>query len=644
MKTPPLNHKPTLTLHRFTGVPRIKIKNKITIKIVLGLALSFVASAGWLRAQAPAPAAAPAQDPLLQLMMSQPSIDISTNVEVFAVFDPPVIGLGEKSTYRVTINAVSDSIKWPEDIYAPMELTLKQSARGQIFQSVKNQLKPVTTINHHVSASKVGEYTIPAFRVKVYGRNIVVPAARLEVLSQAKPSAAPRQRLYIELSETNAFCGQRIDVRLFLPSQGSNVIQSLTQVQINGDGVMVDQSSVRQRIQPMEFNGRTGPVFIYESTITPLVAGRIDLSAQGFTAGGFMGGAITIQGQATILGGQPNYLLVDSDEVRLDIEPLPRTGLLPGFSGAIGQFELEAARLETNRVRVGDPVKLLVTFRTLGDIKRLNAPEPPVVTNWQMLSPVAEGGSALIATAAGIASGRSFSYTLIPYTNDMTATPAIPFCYFDPDQKKYVDLTIPSVPIRVAAGLATAEAQAFVQAAAAMTNDHKLKLSGLAAEPGRAVAQLRPLQLRGGFWWGQLGPLLGFTGLWFWDRRRRFLELHPEILVRRRARRALRRERVKLGKAALSNDAARFASSAVTALRVAGAPHFPAAPRALVGRDILELLPEAERHERSGEVVRKIFAVTDAAQFSVATSELSELLNLQPELERILDQLEEKLR
>lgn len=590
------------------------------------------------------PAAAPPQDPLMQLMLSQPAIEISTNVEILAAFDPPVIGVGEPATYRVTINAISDSIKWPEDIYAPLELNLKQSARGQVFQSAKNQLTPVTTFNHRVTVTKPGTYTIPAFRVKVAGRNFVVPAARLEVSAEANPAAALRPQLYIELSETNAFCGQRIDVRLMLPSGRSNVIQSLTQVQINGDGVMVDQGSVRQRIQPLTVQGRTGPVFIYEATFTPLVAGRIDLSAQGFTAGGMFGGPITIQGQATILGGQPQYILVDSDTVRLDVEPLPRTGLLPGFSGAIGQFDLEAARLETNRVRVGDPVKLFVTFRTQGDIKRLNAPEPPAVTNWQMLSPVAEGGPALITTAVGLASGRSFSYTMIPFTNNITATPEIPFCYFDPDQKKYIDLTIPSVPIQVVAGGASAEAQALAQAAAAMTNEHKLQLSGLAPARGKTTDSLVPFQVRRSFWLAQLLPLFGFAGWWYWDRRRRFYERHPEVLVRRRARQALRRERRVLTKAARANDAAGFARSAVAALRVAGAPHFPALPRALVGRDILELFAVDERDGRTGAVIQQVFAVTDAAQFSASQGELSGLLALQPELERILDQLEERLR
>ncbi len=636
--------------------------------LVLGASLHFLPT--HVVAQSPAP---PQPDPLMQLMLSQPSIEISTNVEIRAVLDPMVVRVGEKSTYRVTINAVSDSIKWPDDIYAPGELTLKQSARGQILQPAGAALKPMTTINHHVTASATGEFTIPEFRVKVYGRNVTVPAARLVVSTNLNFAVTNATRLFIELSETNAYCGQPVKVRVLMPSTLNNFMQALQQVQLNGDGILLDQSAVRQRIQQMDIRGsistapvvsvpvyshtgadtkptvdngnirgRTGPTFIYESTLTPLVAGRIDVTAQAFTAGNQFSGGIIISGNAVIQGGPPQYTLLDSDVVRLNVEPLPRAGALPGFNGAIGKFTLDAPQLSTNRVRVGDAVKLLVTFRTEGEIKRLLAPPPPAVTNWQMLPPLPEGGLVMTGTATNLSSAQTFSYTMIPLTNDMTATPAIPFSYFDPQRKAYVNLTIPAMPIQVSSGAATAEAQAIAQTAAATTDESKLKLSGLATTPGRA-ASLSPLQLSSGFLWGQLVPLLGFIGLWLWDRRRRYYELHPEVLVRKRARRALRRERVALNKAAQANDAARFVDLAVNALRIGSAPHFPAAPRALVGRDVLELLDETERVGREGDVVRRIFSATDAAQFSTTASEATELLTLRSDLDRVLDKLEAKL-
>lgn len=614
----------------------IKIKNKIKRSVATLLVLIGSIVLGVAQTPVPQP------DPLMQLMLSQPAIEISTNIEVRATFDPPVVLLGQMSTYRVTFNAVSDSIKWPEHIYAPMELTIKRSARGQILQSTGAALRPITAINHHATAKVPGTYAVPEFRVKVYGRNVTVPAARLEVVSQLNPTSPPPLRLLLELAETNAYCGQPINVRVVMPATSGNTLQVLSQVQVNGDGVMLDQTTVRQRIQPMEFNGRNVPAFIYESTITPLVAGRIDLTAQAFTAGNQFSGAIVIHGQATIPGGPPQFVLLDSDIVPLNVEPLPRTGSLPGFNGAIGQFTADPPQLSTNTVGVGEEVKLFVTFRGAETLKRVVAPPPPAVTNWQIIPAVAATAPrAPTNPAAG--NFVTFSYSLIPLSENLTATPAIPFSYFDPERKIYVDLTIPPQPIKVIPGLATAAAQAFAQAAAATTNNVKLSLCGLAPAPGRVAASLIPLQLRGGFWWVQAAPLLAFAGLWFWDRRRRYFALHPEILVRRRAKRALRRERVILQKAARANDAPRFATSAVNALRVACAPHFPAIPRALVGRDVLELFDEATRDSRTGEVVRQFFAVTDATQFSRTSSETSELLNLQPELDQLLDQLEARL-
>ncbi|MGC3960138.1 MAG: hypothetical protein QM813_20085 [Verrucomicrobiota bacterium] len=140
------------------------------------------------------------------------------------------------------------------------------------------------------------------------------------------------------MAETNAYCGQPVKVQILMPSVSGNVIQSLSQVQLNGDGILLDQSAVRQRIRQMEFPGsnelvsnlpvgnapvysipgaaarppvdddeirrRTRPVYTYESTLTPLVAGRLSITAQGFTAGNQFTGGIVIQGNVTIPGAR----------------------------------------------------------------------------------------------------------------------------------------------------------------------------------------------------------------------------------------------------------------------------------------------------------------------------------------------------
>jgi hypothetical protein len=169
-----------------------------------------------------------------------------------------------------------------------------------------------------------------------------------------------------------------------------------------------------------------------------------------------------------------------------------------------------------------------------------------------------------------------------------------------------------------------------------------LRLSDLAPTPRKTVASLKPLQRRGWFVSVQFLPVIGFLALWQWDRRRRFLEAHPEIVRRRQARRALRRKKRELEKAVTANDPTAFVECAADAMKIAVAPHFPAHPQALVCADVLAQLDAAEQNGRVSETVRKIFAAADA-QFSVAPATPIDWLALKTDVEAALLKLEAKL-
>lgn len=595
----------------------------------------------------PAPQPLTQPDPLAQLQVTQPSIDVSSKVEAVVSFDPPTVRPGEKTTYRVTFNALDESIQWPEEINAPSGLQLRPSARGQVFFPMGNQLTPLTTINHHVRAADTGSFTISEFTVQVYGKPVVVPAARLQVSTQTNPTLPPPLQLKLELTETNIYAGQPVRLRVLLPSTGPNAVLGLAHMRLNGDGFLVDQATARQSIVSTLRNGQQVPTYIHEMVFTPLISGRLTFSAQGFTLGNRVATPVVIQGQAILADGQPRHLLVDSDPITISVQPLPRAGTLPGFTGAIGKFTLDPPQLSANRVAVGDLVKLTVTIRGEGNPLRLVAPPPPSSPDWQV-SPAAPGGMPAVRTTPvpGVPAGNlaAFTYTLIPLRPGIETTPPIPFSYFDPARGTYVDLTIPSVPITVTAG-ATSVDLAALQAASALPveAETQLTLSDLAPSPGRTSASLLPLQQRGWFLLVQLLPLAGFTGLWVWDRRRRYFEQHPEIVRRRRARRALLDERRALATAYGRGDLLRYTASAVNALRIACAPHYPAEERAMVCRDVLELLAEDERRGVTGEVVRRFFTVEDGVVFSRAPVDADGLFALQPELESLLNRLEARL-
>jgi hypothetical protein len=290
---------------------------------------------------------------------------------------------------------------------------------------------------------------------------------------------------------------------------------------------------------------------------------------------------------------------------------------------------------------VGDALRLLVTFRGDPAVSRLIPPPAPRTEGWQIypaspVDPLPHPPTTNTITA--------FAYTLIATSEEVKQTPTIPFHIFDPARAAYVNLSIPSVPVTVSAeGLPTNWVSEMAALAADERVEKRPRLSELTRSRGTTLASMQPLQARAGFLLVQLGPVVGLLGWWGFERRRRFLERHPEIVRRRKARSALRRECRMLHRAASSSDATGFARSALTALQIASAPHFPAEPRAIVCGDVLGLFSDEEQHGQTGDTIRRVFAQNNAADYSGAHRNGNPLFNLKAELDQILKQMEARL-
>jgi hypothetical protein len=353
------------------------------------------------------------------------------------------------------------------------------------------------------------------------------------------------------------------------------------------------------------------------------------------------GGPISITGHLTIPGGPPKFVLLDSEPVTINVRPLPMENALPGFNGIIGNYTCAPPVLDTNTVKLGEPVKLTVVVRGRENLDRISAPPPPRVQGWETF-PAVRG--AIIGDAGTTNRGASFTYTMIPLTSGAQATPAIPFSCFDPERGGFVDLTIPPVALNVVAGGLPAESDTAILSAANIPQpEQNSTLSHLAVSRGKTLHSVVPLQMEGWFVIVQLLPVCALLVLWDWDRRRRFLAAHPEIVRRRNALRALRRERRALRRAAADGDAPGFIRSGVTAVQIAAAPHYPAEPRALVCGEVLNLFSDGERAGRTGEVIRQFFTRAAASSFAPAREDAAPLFELRPELERILQQMEARL-
>ncbi|HTL55839.1 MAG TPA: BatD family protein [Candidatus Limnocylindrales bacterium] len=577
----------------------------------------------------------------MSLMLSQPRIDVESPVVPTAVFDPPVVRPGALAIYRLTFNALEESIDLPIEMPAPTGAKLRPGGHGQMLAMAGPTLQPRTSYNFHLRPSQPGEITMPEFVATVYGKPVTVPAARLQVMTDLPATNFAAHCLVLEVPQTNVFVGQSLPVTILFPGLVGIAMQGQAPVQLIGQGLLTDPSSLHPRFEPRPgpVPGRNVQAFLYEGIVTPISSGKLSFFAQSFVAARPTG-PIAVTAPGPVPGG-PAYTLLDSDPVDFEVRPIPIEGRLPGFTGAVGDFSIGTPELATNVTRVGDPVKLTVKVRGDGNLLRIVQPLAPRPRHWQVLSAGGDNLPPQIIQAQGF---TTFNYTLIPLTEKARFTPAIPFSCFDPERQAYRDLTIPSIPVTIKPGVVPGDLAALMQANALSRETEKEPvLAGLAAAPGLAPGTLVPLQRQVWFALMQLAPAFGFLGLWRWDRRRRFLQQHPEIILRRRARRALRRERRALNRAAVEQDAQAFATAAVNALRIACAPHLPAVPRALVGTDVLGFLTEAERAGRKGHIIKRLFAVTDAARFDSNPGGTANLLSLKTELDALLDRFAERL-
>jgi hypothetical protein len=583
----------------------------------------------------------PGQDPIIQLMMMQPAIDTNLPVVAEAEFDPPILPVGGRGVYRIVVTSANDSVTLPPKLPAPAGVELTPAGRSQNYHLTGGKMQPRSTINFHVRALAVGELTMPGYTVTASGKTLAVPAAKVSVVAAGAAPVSDAPRLVIEMPPGDIYVGMVVQVRVLLVDPGDNSAQGLSQVQVVGDTFFADTTYMRQRRELSNRNGRTVAVVISEIPVTPLREGSQPLIAQGY--------AIMNRNSTSRLSGIPSYNpLLDTEPTNILVKRVPTEGELPGYTGAIGTFQLEPPQAVPNTVRAGDPLTLKVTMRGEGNFGRFTPPRFQGGGDWQVFPPTSEAPPANFMQKQG---SVTFTYTMIPQSDRVRGTPPIAFSYFDPVQKRHVDLTIPPVALKVTPAPNVAAAPASPSdtitikpiAESADLPERELVMTGLAETPGTTATSLVPWQRRGGFVALQLLPGIALLGLWLWDRRSRYLQQHPEVILKRQARREISRQLSLARRAAAAQDAKSFVTAAVGALRGACAPHDAANPEALVCRDVLEELPTAARSGREGEVVRQIFAAADAVRFAGSVPDGASLLAVQPDLERLLAQLRTRL-
>ena len=141
--------------------------------------------------------------------------------------------------------------------------------------------------------------------------------------------------------------------------------------------------------------------------------------------------------------------------ISIEVKPLPTEGKPRDFSGAVGKFQL-AASLDRDKITAGEPLTLSVVLEGEGNLKTVVAPRLPPIVGFRTYDPKTEE---TVGTMSSGSSGdlrfggeKRWEYVLVPDSAGRHQIASLRYTYFNPAEKRYVELEAGPLALDVAAG------------------------------------------------------------------------------------------------------------------------------------------------------------------------------------------------
>jgi hypothetical protein len=333
-----------------------------------------------------------------------------------------------------------------------------------------------------------GEFKIPSIPVAVGGKTVktspltlrvsggqavpVLPAipvpqgqtARQSVSPGSPAQAPPRSRGSqsdekkiafgdLIIPKKTVYVGEVLPVELRFYFDASYPVRLSDRPSFSGDGFTVMRFSKPIEKQ-QDVDGRNYNVIIFQTAISAAKAGTLEISPASLDSQIQLPGRVP-PGMDDFFGsffgsmmssGDIRQTTVPTQSAKLEVKPLPKEGRPEDFSGAIGQFSLQASATP-KQAAAGDPISLNVTVSGRGNFDAMGSPVLLEADGWRTYPP-GEKFEASQSDPIGFNGEKRFEFMLVA-REDRSQTPVAQLSFFDPSLEKYV--TIKSSAIEVAA-------------------------------------------------------------------------------------------------------------------------------------------------------------------------------------------------
>jgi hypothetical protein len=384
------------------------------------------------------------------------AIPLFAQVTFVAKVSKEKLGVNERLRVDFEMNKDGDNFQPPEFKGFRIVAGPNQSISNMWINGKRTYSK---TFSYFLSPTARGNFTIGQATIEIDGEIYKTVPIEVEVgVAVDEPKAgddihiASQGDLHLvaEISKANPYLNEAITVvyKLYFAPE-----TSISGFRVIDNPVFTDfwsQNIDNNQIQVLEgtFHGKPYLYTILRNTLLyPQKTGKIQIEPL----------SIDIQLQVATnrrdFFGRPlmtraNRTLSSSSRT-IDVKPLPLDGQPAGFSGAVGQFNLN---VETNKTKLDarESLELSVEISGTGNLKLFKPPSITSPNTFEVYEP--EFKDRVTTTQAGMRGSISENYTIVPqFQGDYTIDPVI-FSYFDPQSETYKTITSGELLIEVEGG------------------------------------------------------------------------------------------------------------------------------------------------------------------------------------------------
>jgi len=376
--------------------------------------------------------------------------------ELTARVDRDRLALGESLQLMVELDSDQGGLSSPDlDFQFGADFDVEGQASSHNMQWINGRTSVSTTVTYRLRPARAGDLTIPALTLDYRGEHLTTEPIAVTVTAVPAPPTRPVPRgpvpdatgaepifLYLDVSKESVVVGEPLTASLYLYTRlDLRDVDFVTPPDFPGFWVDEIASPHNLRLERADWGGVPyNRALLLSRLITPNAAGTVTIPAVVMDASYTPPRRARGNDPFALFFTQPKAKRIATAPVTLTVRPLPEAGRPPGFTGAVGRFQLTAA-IDPETTTVGEPVKLVVTVQGVGNFRGLSAPSLALPDGLGAFDTQEE--CKLTPTAEGSRGQCTYTYLLVPRRAGSFTLPTLALSYYEPDSSRYLTLSTP---------------------------------------------------------------------------------------------------------------------------------------------------------------------------------------------------------